>query len=526
VREAVVMETAGERLNAWRKALGAMSTVEARIEAFENAADDIGKYVARGLEKPVAADWLRDLATAHGLFDVYNEDDIQAIIGEAIERGDQVERVPDIKYEYSDSGEPLDKSNGHDKNPPLPVLFPFPIDEQTIPTRNWIVPGLLLRKHVTVLVAPSGSGKSLLTLQIGIACAQGVAWSGWIPRGRSRVLVINSEDDTPELQRRLAAASRPDARIGFQVDQQEIRNRIGLIDAGSISAVIAEFDPRKKKLVNTPRFEKVISTIIANEFDLIFVDPFAETFEGDENSNSELKWAGMLWREVARRTNAAVCLIHHTKKYATGMAGDVDAARGAGALIGIARIVSTLFPMTAKEAEAMGVASDQRAFFLRFDDAKANLNMISPFARWFRKETVTLDNANTDLPGDQVGVLIPWKPKGPSVLEAQIVACLVRIDQGILDDDGNPTGEFYTLEKRGKATERYLGFFVQEFFKLEAMSQAESLIETWRKAKRLREGPAYKSPETRKMRARVISEFNELAKAKNPEPLEQAASLF
>src|SRR5262245_16783081 len=72
-----------------------------------------------------------------------------------------------------------------------PVLV-LPINEQAIPVRDWIIPGLFLRRHVTVLVAPSGSGKSLLTLQLGLSCAQGRPWAGWLPRKRERVLVSDS----------------------------------------------------------------------------------------------------------------------------------------------------------------------------------------------------------------------------------------------------------------------------------------------------------------------------------------------
>ena len=54
---------------------------------------------------------------------------------------------------------------------------------------------------------------------------------------------------------------------------------------------------------------------------MCIADPFAETFEGDENSNSEVKFVGILWREVARKTKAAMWLVHHTKKYAGSMAG-------------------------------------------------------------------------------------------------------------------------------------------------------------------------------------------------------------
>ena len=42
---------------------------------------------------------------------------------------------------------------------PVPLRSAFPIDEQTIPVRDWIVPGLLLRKNLSVLVAPPASGK-------------------------------------------------------------------------------------------------------------------------------------------------------------------------------------------------------------------------------------------------------------------------------------------------------------------------------------------------------------------------------
>ena len=115
--------------------------------------------------------------------------------------------------------------------------------------------------------------------------------------------------------------------------------------------MVAKADSRTKTVTRTPMLEAIVETILVGGFDIVIVDPFAETFAGDENSNSELKWAGVLWREVARRTNCAVMLVHHTKKYAQDMAGDMDAGRGGGSLSGVARMVGTLFPMTAKEAE-------------------------------------------------------------------------------------------------------------------------------------------------------------------------------
>ena len=42
---------------------------------------------------------------------------------------------------------------------PVPLRSAFPIEESKIPVRDWIVPGLLLRKNLSVLVAPPASGK-------------------------------------------------------------------------------------------------------------------------------------------------------------------------------------------------------------------------------------------------------------------------------------------------------------------------------------------------------------------------------
>ena len=76
------------------------------------------------------------------------------------------------------------------RTPPAPIKLrsAFPIDEASIPPRDWIIPGLLLKKNVSLLVAPPGSGKSLFTLQLAIAVALGMTWGGWTPRKPEKVL--------------------------------------------------------------------------------------------------------------------------------------------------------------------------------------------------------------------------------------------------------------------------------------------------------------------------------------------------
>lgn len=371
--------------------------------------------------------------------------------------------------------------------PLIDVVFPFPIKGSEIPRRPWIVPGLLLRRQVTVMVAPPGSGKSLLTMQLGMICGAGFTeWNGWHPRGRFKTLIINSEEDDDEMRRRLYAA-----RHYMRMSDEMLQSHLAV--AGSQeNIIIARADSRTKTVTRTPLLESIIQTVIAGGFDIIIVDPFAETFAGDENSNSELKWAGVLWREVARRTNAAVLLVHHTGKYAKDMQGDPDAGRGGGSLTGIARVVCTVFTMTPKEAEACGVNAMDRVRYIRFDDAKANQSLVTLRTKWFYKDTVTLPNSGVTEPADEVGVLQPWQPTDAlsKLTDEHINQILRELSVGIRDDNGRPTGEFYLPRKRGRSGgARWAGNVLKRFEPTLTDPEAQGILDRWTSNEMIKEVP-------------------------------------
>jgi hypothetical protein len=359
---------------------------------------------------------------------------------------------------------------------PVPLLFPFPIEGATIPRRQWIVPGLLMRRTVTILVAPPGSGKSLLTLQIALMLGTGMRWGGWFPRAPVKTLVINAEDDSDEMRRRLYAACQE-----MQIDGKELRDRVAIAEApGNI--IVAKADSRTKTVIEQPIAKQLVATVTINGFDVLVVDPFAETFEGDENSNSELKWAAVLWRKIARETNCAVLLVHHTRKF-NAEAGDMDSARGGGALVGVARNVSTLFAMTEQEAAVFNVTEGNRHLYLRFDDAKANLSLVTFAAKWFEKKTVKLPNAGDDEPEDEVGVLMPWIP---TTIYARLTNPVINkmldvIAAGLLGKDGKPTGDAYTLTKKGRGNKRWAGNVIEDLVEC-TPKEAQQLLDEWVKS--------------------------------------------
>ena len=356
----------------------------------------------------------------------------------------------------------------------VPLLFPFPIKGEEIPRRQWIVPGLLLRRNVSILVAPPGSGKSLLTLQMGLMMGTGKEWGGWRPRAAVKTLIINAEDDNDEMRRRLYAACQ---EMGIN-DWGELRDRVAVAEApGNI--IVAKADSRTKTVIAQPMVEQLIATVKENAFDVLVVDPFAETFEGDENSNSELKWAAVLWRRIARECNCAVMLVHHTRKF-NAEAGDMDSARGGGALVGVARIVSTLFQMTEEEAVIFNVKPDERHLYLRFDDAKANLSLVTFTARWFCKKTYVLPNGSEDEPADEIGVLMPWVPQ--SVFTRASTETLNHIldviDAGVLDKDGQPTGDLYTAANKGRGNKRWAGDVIKSLVEC-STKEAQQVLDMW-----------------------------------------------
>lgn len=384
----------------------------------------------------------------------------------------------------------------------IPLQSAFPIAETAIPPRDWIIPGLFLRRYLSVLVAPPGSGKSLLTLQLAIAIAVGKSWAGWTVRAPKKVLVINAEDDMDEMRRRLFAAAKT-----MGVRQEDLEGRVFLAEAPE-SIVIAKADSKTKTVVRTPLLEELVHTIIENGIEVGIVDPFAETFEGDENSNSEIKWAGILWREVARRTSSSILLVHHTKKYAGGMAGDADASRGGGALIGTARIIATLFAMTEDEASILNVAPEDRTKYVRFDDAKANLSLITGRAKWFEKKSVTLNNATGFAPGDEVGVLAPWEPPGmlDGVSMYTVGQILDTIDRGLTNEQGLPTGQYYTAAATSSNKERWAGAVIVRLLGCEE-KRAKQILNEWSKNEVL-ETFDYDDPVARKPRKGCRSVLN------------------
>jgi RecA-family ATPase len=161
-------------------------------------------------------------------------------------------------------------------DPPLPTLEI--VNAQSLageepPPREWLIPGLVPAREITMLSGDGGTGKSLLALQLAVAMATETEWAGQVPN-RGRTLFVSAEDDIAELHRRLAAIVRAQR---VSIDDLE---SLDILPLAGRDAVLAT--PRDSILKETALFKALEAKLDELRPDLVILDTLADLFGGDE----------------------------------------------------------------------------------------------------------------------------------------------------------------------------------------------------------------------------------------------------
>lgn len=292
------------------------------------------------------------------------------------------------------------RANGHDRAFNVLSTTPVPVVEFSagvIPPRRWLYGHRLLRGAVSMLIAPPGTGKTMLMIEDALCIVSGRPFLGFEVHDPGPVWVYNAEEPQTELDRRLLAAMET-----MHVPWPEIENQLFLqsgIDEPWDLAMAGEYDDL---VFNEPLIRSIVECIRDLGIVALYVDPLIEVHRGEENSNLVMKDLAGMFQRIAHESDAAVCFIQHTPKtaYNSEFAGRLEAARGGGALGGKVKVAETLFTMSARDAERLAVEERHRLSYVRLDDAKGNYARREG-ERWFRFASVKLAN------GDDVGVLVP-----------------------------------------------------------------------------------------------------------------------
>lgn len=400
---------------------------------------------------------------------------------------------PDMGIPISEQIQPVSKPLEHDPETGEIIAFPATplrsLDLALIPPRPWLYGRELLRGFVSVLGSPGGVGKTAFTHAVGVSVAlnrpliahdlqktsafqsvhhQGAVW------------FYNLEDPSDELRRRMKALI-----LHHHIDFDQIAD-IVFVDSGRDRPLIVTKRDERGTIVAHPVVSDLVAELLRRNIALFVVDPFVQSHTAEENRNEEMNAVMSLWSQVAHLAKCAVWLIHHFRK--GGQGGDADSFRGAAAIQGAARVMSTLSTMTPDEASKLGVEPEYRRQYVRMDNAKANMAPAADKAEWYHLVNVQIGNTqDADYPdGDHVQTIEPWEP--PSAWEgiswATIETILTRLKAGPSAD------ERYAAAKQSK--DRWAGHVIVEVAQ-KTEGQAATIIKAWIDSGVLEQG-VYSSP--------------------------------
>ena len=243
---------------------------------------------------------------------------------------------------------------------------------------DFVIPGFRAGT-VGSLVAPGGTGKSFLAMELAMAVASPRADVGrFRPSGHGKVLYLNGEDHPDELSDRLFDLGRkthPSVWPGL-AKNLFVSPGYGLnLDFGG--------DARECEALGW--------LIEAHKgFRLIILDTLSRFHRLDENNNAQMAYLVGNLERVAKETGASVLFLHHANKCAIRENGGESqaASRGASALVDNARFCSYLKKMAPEEAPSYGVSAEKSGLYLKFGVSKQNSG--SPQSpRWFKRDLET-----------------------------------------------------------------------------------------------------------------------------------------
>jgi hypothetical protein len=293
--------------------------------------------------------------------------------------------------------------NGEDTGNDIDCIRLPPIGAGRIAPRPWAYGRFLLFGSAAVIGAVDGGGKGAIAVVMALAVITGRPLLGERVWRTGPVAIISYEDDLDEWHRRIAAACQH-----YDLDYQAVLANIHFLHRPHGDRIA--FAKMVDGGIVLPDGDAIIASLKATGAVLLIVDPFNHCHALDDgNSNAMIaKVAGEVSR-IAQYSGAAVLVLHHLRKGATGSTDDLMGATSLRATFRSCRILAR---MTAETAETMKITDPWR--YIRISGSKENYAPPPEKATWFRLIGVPLGNGEVDPvypDGDEVAVATTWQPR-------------------------------------------------------------------------------------------------------------------
>ena len=306
-----------------------------------------------------------------------------------------------INAAHSGASGPRNNDGSSSAKPKQNIIraIPFePFDERSLDRRAHLYAKHYQRGQCTATIGCDGAGKSTVGIAEAICLATSRNILGEDPEQRCRVWLHNADDDTQEMNRRVAAFCRL-----HNIDMKELAGWLFITGKNKFRISIAvgngTFIPDQRSIA------QIKATIVENEIDVIIFDPLVALHGVSENDNVKMSEVIHVFGTIAADCDCAIDVCHHTRKPSAGVDEkefNSDDARGASAVRAAVRGSRVFNRMSKAEAGKAGIGEEDRVWYIRIDKGKANYLPPAVKAAWFKLESVELLN------GDHVGAVKSW----------------------------------------------------------------------------------------------------------------------
>ena len=188
--------------------------------------------------------------------------------------------------------------------PKIEILDPIRLQDHAVPERRWLVADLIPMQNVTMLSGDGGVGKSIVALQLMVACALGKRWLGQQTKP-CKAFGLFCEDDGDELHRRLEAICRHYGASLGDLEHLQLCSRVGLDNS------LMEWRSAWEAGEVTWLHSQVMNHALEFGAQVVVLDSLHDVFSGEENRRIQARQFVQGLREIAREADAAVVLTAH-----------------------------------------------------------------------------------------------------------------------------------------------------------------------------------------------------------------------
>jgi len=225
------------------------------------------------------------------------------------------------------------------------------------PKREWLVENLIESGKNGIIASIGGVGKSFISLDLALSVAKGKGtFLGKPVTKHGNVLILNSEDDTPEIHRRVSALDPSYERLKALYD-------VFILPVPELAKPLSFIrqDGNNGLHISQDAYDLIDGLDAIKDLELVIIDPI-QSFTSAPTNDAEV---GQLYSQfcqmIASKYNCSVISVHHMSKQGLVVSADPmesrSAVRGSSALVDSSRWVLTLF--LAEEEDAKAICIEQ-----------------------------------------------------------------------------------------------------------------------------------------------------------------------